>query len=115
MNAQVGQLGMRLSGLALSVLVAGTLISTTMMDEGIARLGYAYLAGRWSNVGWQLWDLLLLWLALLHGGHGVRQILLARLRTPASRLWGVAALLTVVGVALALGTLVIFTFDPAAV
>src|SRR5690606_40928635 len=59
---------MRLSGLALIILVLGHLFIMLMLDDGVHRINFAFVAGRWSSPFWQVWDLSMLWLAQLHGG-----------------------------------------------
>ena len=103
---------MRVSGLVLVVLVLGHLLIMNILDGGVQRINFAFVAGRWSSPFWQLWDLLQLWLAMLHGGNGLRVIINDYAEKPRTRfhlkmLLYVASVFTVV-----LGTLVIFTFDP---
>ena len=66
---------MRFSGLALVVLVLGHMFIMLMLDEGVHRINFAFVAGRWSSPFWQFWDLTMLWLAQLHGGNGLRTII----------------------------------------
>ncbi|MDR3032799.1 MAG: succinate dehydrogenase, hydrophobic membrane anchor protein [Kitasatospora sp.] len=103
---------MRLSGVVLVVLVLGHLLINLMLDGGVSRVSFAFVAGRWASPFWQVWDLLMLWLAMLHGSNGMRTVINDYAEKDATRLWlkgllGVATVFTVV-----LGTLVIFTFDP---
>ncbi|MFI6344498.1 succinate dehydrogenase hydrophobic membrane anchor subunit [Streptomyces sp. NPDC050560] len=107
-----GWLFMRLSGIALVVLVVGHLIIQLVVDGGVSRIGFAFVAGRWASPWWQLWDLAMLWLAMLHGANGLRTVVNDYAEQPATRLWlkGLLYLATVFTVLL--GTLVIFTFDP---
>ncbi|GLW74338.1 succinate dehydrogenase [Kitasatospora phosalacinea] len=103
---------MRLSGVVLVVLVLGHLLINLMLDGGVSRVSFAFVAGRWASPFWQGWDLLMLWLAMLHGANGMRTVINDYAEKDATRLWlkgllGVATVFTVL-----LGTLVIFTFDP---
>ncbi|BAJ28851.1 putative succinate dehydrogenase hydrophobic membrane anchor protein [Kitasatospora setae KM-6054] len=103
---------MRLSGVVLVVLVLGHLLINLMLDGGVSKVSFAFVAGRWASPFWQFWDLLMLWLAMLHGSNGMRTVINDYAEKDATRLWlkgllGVATVFTVV-----LGTLVIFTFDP---
>src|SRR5687767_10605540 len=66
---------MRGSGLLLVVLVFGHLFVNLMMGEGIHQIDFAFVAGKWANPFWQVWDLAMLWLAMLHGGNGLRTII----------------------------------------
>ena len=58
---------MRASGILLLVLVFGHLFVNLMLGEGIHGIDFAFVAGKWSSPFWQTWDLLMLWLAELHG------------------------------------------------
>ncbi len=103
---------MRLSGVVLVVLVLGHLLINLMLDGGVSKVSFAFVAGKWASPFWQVWDLLMLWLAMLHGSNGMRTVINDYAEKDATRLWlkgllGVATVFTVV-----LGTLVIFTFDP---
>ena len=103
---------MRGSGLLLVVLVFGHLFVNLMMGEGIHQIDFAFVAGKWANPFWQVWDLAMLWLAMLHGCNGLRTII----NDYAVRLNTRFALKTLLYfgtlVVIVLGTLVIFTFDP---
>jgi succinate dehydrogenase / fumarate reductase membrane anchor subunit len=103
---------MRLSGLLLVFLVFGHLFVMFMVDEGINRLDFAFVAGRWSSPFWQTWDLLQLWLAELHGVNGLRTIINDYAVRDSTRFWLKMLLYTSALLVLFLGTLVIFTFDP---
>ncbi len=46
-----------------------------MWDDGVYRIDFNFVAQRWASPFWQMWDLLLLWLAQLHGGNGMRTII----------------------------------------
>jgi succinate dehydrogenase / fumarate reductase membrane anchor subunit len=66
---------MRLSGLALVILVLGHLFVNLILGGGITALDFGFVAGKWANPLWQVWDLLMLWLAMLHGSNGLRTII----------------------------------------
>ncbi len=66
---------MRGSGLLLLVLVFGHLFVNLMLGEGITQIDFAFVAGKWANPFWQVWDLAMLWLAMLHGCNGLRTII----------------------------------------
>jgi len=103
---------MRFSGVILVVLIFGHLFVNVFAGEGVKAIDFAFVAGKLANPFWIVWDMLLLWLALIHGANGMRTIINdyannKRLRT---------VLLTALGVSTAalliLGTLVLTTFDP---
>ena len=66
---------MRGSGVLLAVLVFGHLFVNLMTGDGIHAIDFAFVAGKWSSPFWQVWDLLMLWLAELHGMNGLRTII----------------------------------------
>jgi succinate dehydrogenase / fumarate reductase membrane anchor subunit len=107
-----GWIYMRVSGVALLILVFGHLFANLWVGEGIKAIDFAFVAGKWSDPFWQVWDLAMLWLALIHGTNGMRTIVNDYAEREKTRktlvwiLWATCAALIV------LGTLVIFTFDP---
>jgi succinate dehydrogenase / fumarate reductase membrane anchor subunit len=103
---------MRMSGLLLVVLVLGHLFIMNILDGGVHRLGFAFVAGRWASPFWQVWDLAMLWLAQLHGTNGLRVIINDYATRDGTRFWLKMLLYTASTLVLLLGTLVIFTFDP---
>ncbi|MFD3519520.1 succinate dehydrogenase hydrophobic membrane anchor subunit [Streptomyces sp. NPDC058653] len=103
---------MRLSGVVLVVLVIGHLLIQLVLDGGVAKIGFAFVAGRWASPFWQVWDLLMLWLAMLHGGNGMRTIINDYAERANTRLWLKGLLYTATVFTILLGSLVIFTFDP---
>ncbi|MEU3187033.1 succinate dehydrogenase hydrophobic membrane anchor subunit [Streptomyces sp. NPDC006923] len=103
---------MRLSGVVLVVLVIGHLLIQLVLDGGVSKIGFAFVAGRWASPFWQVWDLLMLWLAMLHGGNGLRTVINDYAERATTRLWLKGLLYTATVFTILLGSLVIFTFDP---
>ena len=103
---------MRVSGLFLVFLVLGHLFIMNILDGGVQRINFGFVAGRWSSPFWQLWDLSMLWLAMLHGANGMRTIINDYADKPGARFSLRMLLYIVTAFIVALGTLVIFTFDP---
>ncbi|HEY3736629.1 MAG TPA: succinate dehydrogenase, hydrophobic membrane anchor protein [Jatrophihabitans sp.] len=103
---------MRISGVVLVVLVLGHLFIMNILDGGVQRVNFAFVAGRWSSPFWQVWDLLMLWLAMIHGTNGLRTIINDYTRRDGTRVALKGLLYTATTITIALGTLVIFTFDP---
>jgi succinate dehydrogenase / fumarate reductase membrane anchor subunit len=103
---------MRMSGILLVVLVLGHLLVNLVLGSGIQAVDFAFVAGKWTNPFWQVWDLLMLWLAELHGVNGLRTIINDYTERAGSRFWLKALLYLSALIVLVLGTLVIFTFDP---
>jgi succinate dehydrogenase / fumarate reductase membrane anchor subunit len=103
---------MRGSGLLLLVLVFGHLFVNLMLGEGIHQIDFAFVAGKWANPFWQVWDLAMLWLAMLHGCNGLRTIISDYAERSNTRFALKTLLYFGTLVVIVLGTLVIFTFDP---
>jgi succinate dehydrogenase / fumarate reductase membrane anchor subunit len=103
---------MRFSGLALVVLVLGHLFIMNILDGGVHRINFGFVAGRWASPFWQLWDLSMLWLAQLHGGNGLRTVINDYSRKDSTRFWLTTLLYVSMVLIVGLGTYVIFTFDP---
>ena len=103
---------MRMSGLLLVVLVLWHLLIMNILDGGVQRVNFAFVAGRWSSPFWRTWDLAQLWLAELHGTNGLRVIINDYAERDGTRFWLKMLLYTSAFLVLLLGTLVIFTFDP---
>jgi len=103
---------MRGSGALLLVLVFGHLFVNLMLGEGIKQIDFAFVAGKWANPFWQVWDLAMLWLAMLHGGNGLRTIINDYTTRTNTRFALKTLLYFGTLTVIVLGTLVIFTFDP---
>ena len=52
---------MRISGIVLVFLVLGHLFIMNILDGGVQRINFAFVAGRWASPFWQIWDLTTLW------------------------------------------------------
>jgi succinate dehydrogenase membrane anchor subunit len=103
---------MRGSGLLLVVLVIGHLFVNLITGDGIHQVDFAFVAGKWANPFWQVWDLAMLWLAELHGMNGLRTIINDYATKSGTRFFLKTLLYFSALVVVVLGTLVIFTFDP---
>jgi succinate dehydrogenase / fumarate reductase membrane anchor subunit len=105
---------MRISGIVLLFLAVGHVLIMHVMEEGVERVDFNFVADRWASPFWRTWDWLMLSLALLHGINGMRVIIQDYVRSPGARLaWN--SVFVVVGFALfVLGTIIVFTFDPSA-
>jgi succinate dehydrogenase / fumarate reductase, membrane anchor subunit len=103
---------MRLSGILLLFLAVGHVLIMHVFDEGVDRVNFAFIQLRWASPFWKTWDWLMLVLALVHGVNGLRVIVLDHVRPAGLRL-AINSFFTVLGLALlALGTIVVVTFDP---
>ncbi len=100
---------MRVSGLVL-VFLALTHFALTHIINDVVETDAAFVADRWDNPLWRLFDWTLLALALLHGLNGLRWSIDDYVRAPALRTWVKAGVYTLSGVLFAYGTFTIVTF-----
>jgi succinate dehydrogenase / fumarate reductase membrane anchor subunit len=106
-----GWMFMRASGVILIALIFGHLF-VNLYVKGIKAVDFAFVAGKWTDPFWKVWDTLMLWLALIHGTNGMRTIVNDYAEREGVRktlnvlLWATCAALII------LGTLVLTTFDP---
>lgn len=107
-----GWLFMRASGVVLVVLIFGHLFVNLMQGDGVKSIDFGFVAGKWASPLWQVWDLLMLWLAMIHGTNGVRTVINDYAEKDRTRLVLKSLLYLAFVVVVVLGTLVIFTFDP---
>ena len=103
---------MRASGVVLIVLIFGHLFINLFTGEGIKAIDFAFVAGKWANPFWQVWDTLMLWLALIHGTNGMRTLVNDYSEREGIRKFLNVSLWTVCFLLIVLGTLVTTTFDP---
>ena len=109
---KAGWIYMRVSGVLLVVLIFGHLFFNLILGDGISGIDWGFVAGKLANPFWQWWDIIMLWLALIHGANGMRTIVndYVSHRTVRRVLqWalGLSSAFLIV-----LGTLVVFAFDP---
>jgi succinate dehydrogenase / fumarate reductase membrane anchor subunit len=103
---------MRVSGVVLLVLAVGHVLIMHVLDAGVDRVDFGFVAARWQSPFWRTWDWLLLSFALLHGINGLRVVAMDYVRPVAWRFL-INMAFYVIGFALfALGTDIVFTFDP---
>jgi succinate dehydrogenase membrane anchor subunit len=103
---------MRISGLVLLVLAVGHVLVMHVVDEGVGRVNFGFVATRWASPFWRTWDWAMLVLALIHGINGLRVIVLDYVR-PAGVRFAANMFFYVTGFVLfVLGTVIVFTFDP---
>ncbi|WP_423918543.1 succinate dehydrogenase, hydrophobic membrane anchor protein [Frigoribacterium sp. 2-23] len=107
-----GWIYMRASGVVLIVLIFGHLFINLLVGQGVKAIDFAFVAGKWASPFWQVWDVLMLWLALIHGSNGMRTIVNDYVSNPKARRVLIGALVVSAIVLITLGTLVVFTFDP---
>lgn len=102
---------MRLSGLVL-VFLALVHFAITHIVNDVTHTDYQFVAKRWDNPFWQVFDWLLLALALLHGANGARWVADDYVHKPVWRRTIKATTYTLSAALLAWGTFTIVTFSP---
>lgn len=107
-----GWIYMRVSGVLLLVLIFGHLFVNLMVGDGVHAIDFGFVGGKYASPFWQVWDVLMLWLALIHGGNGMRTIVNDYATLPSTRRILKGAILVAVAALILLGTLVVFTFEP---
>ncbi|MFM5904621.1 MAG: succinate dehydrogenase hydrophobic membrane anchor subunit [Micrococcales bacterium] len=107
-----GWIYMRVSGALLVILIFGHLFVNLYSGEGIKQIDFAFVAGKWANPFWQVYDVLLLWLALIHGTNGMRTLTNDYAEREGVRKTINVALWVTCAALIILGTLVLTTFDP---
>ena len=100
---------MRVSGLVL-VFLALTHFALTHIINDVVETDAVFVAERWDNPLWRLFDWTLLALALLHGLNGLRWIIEDYVRADAKRALVKSVLYTITGVLFAYGTFTIVTY-----
>ena len=104
---------MRVSGLALLLLALGHLAIMHLIHS-VEEINFAFVAARWANPLWRVYDWFLLFLALVHGFNGVRVIVDDYVRAPGLRLLSLVGVYGLTLFFLVAGSLVILTFQPMA-
>jgi len=102
---------MRISGIVLLFLAVGHVLIMHVLDEGIDRVNFDFVAVRWDDVFWQTWDWVMLSLALVHGINGLRVVVQDYVRPAGARFAVNMVFYTLGFILFALGTIVVFTFD----
>lgn len=101
---------MRISGVLL-LLVAVFHLMLMHVGIGVDQIDYSMIIGRWASPWWRLYDVALLFFALLHGANGARWVIDDYVRGRGANLTVKSALYIAVFVLLLMGTQVIFTID----
>jgi succinate dehydrogenase / fumarate reductase membrane anchor subunit len=107
-----GWIYMRASGVVLVVLIFGHLFVNLVAGQGVKAIDFGFVGGKLSQPFWQIWDTLLLWLALIHGANGMRTIVNDYASNRLVRRIFKGALIASTVLLILLGTLVIYTFNP---
>lgn len=100
---------MRVSGVLVLFLVLGH-VALVHLINSVDVIDYAFVATRWQNLGWRLYDWLLLFLALTHGVFGLRVLVDDYVHRRGARVLALSALWVFFFLFLTIGTLTIVTF-----
>jgi succinate dehydrogenase / fumarate reductase membrane anchor subunit len=100
----------RISGVALFALVIIHLILMHITTD-VACTTYAFVAARYANPWWRLFDWLLLTIALTHGMNGLRVVIDDYVRSPRTRIVLISASATLLLIFFMLGTITLITFQ----
>jgi succinate dehydrogenase / fumarate reductase membrane anchor subunit len=104
---------MRLSGLALVLLVLGHMfIMHVLVELSGGEISFAFVQSRWGSPFWRIYDFLLLVLAFLHGANGARVVIGDYVTNRTAKSLLIGALLVISGIWLVLGMAIIVFFDP---
>ena len=103
---------MRLSGILLLVLALVHLFYMHVLNS-VMTIDFQFVARRYETPFWRTFDLMMLWLALIHGLNGLRTVVIDYVRPRGWRFASLAVIYVIAFVFLALGSLVILTFEPA--
>lgn len=104
---------MRVSGVVLLFMALAHLVVMHLINN-IEVVNYQFVATRYATPFWRTFDLVMLWLALIHGTNGTRTVIMDYIQRAGWRLVSLMALYVLSFVMLALGSLVILTFQPVA-
>ena len=104
---------MRISGVVLLFMALGHLCIMHIINN-IEVINYAFVAKRFATPFWRTYDLVMLWLAMIHGVNGIRTLVDDYISARGWRLVSLASLYVLSFIILALGSMVIFTFQPVA-
>ncbi|HET7213984.1 MAG TPA: succinate dehydrogenase [Terriglobia bacterium] len=103
---------MRVSGVVLLVMVLVHLAIMHIINN-VEVINYHFVAVRYATPFWRTYDVVMLWLAFIHGLNGVRVMIDDYVGPRGWRVFSLASLYVLGFMFLVLGSLVILTFNPA--
>ena len=110
---KAGWVFMRASGVVLVVLIFGHIFYNLVWTEGgIQAIDFGFVGGKLAHPFWQWYDVVMLWLALIHGSNGVRTVVNDYVHNGTLRAVLSWAIVVAAVVLIVLGTLITFTIDP---
>ena len=102
---------MRVSGVVLLFLALGHLLIMHIIHN-VDNIDFQFVAQRYATPFWRTYDLVMLWLALIHGLNGIRTLVGDYVRPKGWQVATMASLYVFGFILLALGSLTIMTFQP---
>ncbi len=102
---------MRVSGILLLLLALGHLAIMHVIHS-VDEINFAFVAGRWANPLWRLYDWMLLTLALVHGFNGLRVMVDDYVRAAGWRVFCLVAVYALTFLFLVAGSMVVLLFQP---
>jgi succinate dehydrogenase / fumarate reductase membrane anchor subunit len=105
---------MRISGIVLLFLAVGHVLIMHVFGGGVSRVNFKFVELRWQSPFWRTWDWMMLSLALLHGVNGLRSVIMDYVTKPGLRFALNMFFYTLTFTLFVLGTVIVFTFNPAA-
>ena len=102
---------MRVSGVLLLFLALGHLLIMHIIHN-VDNIDFQFVAQRYATPFWRTYDLVMLWLALIHGLNGIRTLVGDYVRPKGWQAATMASLYVFGFILLALGSLTIMTFQP---
>lgn len=100
----------RFSGIALIFLVVAHLIIMHVTND-VACTTYSFIASRYANIFWRVFDWLLLTIALTHGMNGLRVVIDDYVQSARARLWCLSIIAVLLVVFFMLGTITLISFQ----
>lgn len=101
---------MRVSGAVLLIVAVFHLLLMHIVI-GVDQIDYGMIIGRWASPWWRLYDLALLFFALLHGANGARWVIDDYVHGKGANLAVKSVLYILIFLLLLMGAQVIFTID----
>ena len=102
---------MRVSGVVLLFLALGHLLIMHLINN-VDNIDFQFVAHRYATPFWRTYDLVMLWLALIHGLNGVRTLVGDYVQPKGWQVATLASLYVFGFILFALGSLTILTFQP---
>ena len=104
----------RISGLVLIFMAIAHVIIMHVINT-VDEIDFAFVADRWNSPFWRVYDMLLLFLSLLHGDNGARVSIDDYIDQSRWRVFAYSALWIITLAFIVIGAMAIIQFDPSTV